>query len=260
VSTVSQPPATVSASGITKHYGAVRALDGVDIELRPGEIVGLLGDNGAGKSTLAGILSGAVVPTSGEISIEGVATRIESPLHARNIGIEMVFQDLALAPDLTIAENMFLGREQLRRRSGPFHWVDRREMERRSAQELEALSVRVRSVKARCGDLSGGQRQGVAIARAVVWSSKALLLDEPTAALGVEQQAQVANLIKDVAGRGVAVLLITHNMQQVMDLCDRVVVLWRGRSVANLKSGEYDIEGLVQWITGAKVMLQEQGR
>jgi ABC-type sugar transport system ATPase subunit len=246
VSTVSQQPATVSASGITKHYGAVRALDGVDIELRPGEIVGLLGDNGAGKSTLASILS-------------GVPTRIESPLHARNIGIEMVFQDLALAPDLTIAENMFLGREPLRRGSGPFHWVDRKEMERRSAEELEALSVRVRSVKARCGDLSGGQRQGVAIARAVVWSSKALLLDEPTAALGVEQQAQVANLVKDVASRGVAVMLITHNMQQVMDLCDRVVVLWRGRSVANLKAGEYDIEGLVQWITGAKVMQQQGG-
>lgn len=250
---------TVRATGIVKQYGAIRALDGVDIELRPGEIVGLLGDNGAGKSTLASILCGASQPTAGELHVEGVAQRLQTPLQARDLGIEMVFQDLALAPDLTIAENMFLGREQLASRRRWLGWLDRREMERRSAQELESLSVRVRSVKARCSELSGGQRQGVAIARAVIWSSKALLLDEPTAALGVEQQDQVANLIRDVAGRGVAVMLITHNMQQVMELCDRVVVLWRGRSVANLRAGEYDIERLVQWITGA-ALVQEARR
>jgi ABC-type sugar transport system ATPase subunit len=248
---MSAPAPVVRAAGITKRYGAIRALDGVDIELRPGEIVGLLGDNGAGKSTLASILCGAAAPSSGELYVDGVAQRLESPLKARELGIEMVFQDLALAPDLTIAENMFLGRERLSRRGRFLSFLDRREMERRSAAELEALSVRVRSVKARCSELSGGQRQGVAIARAVVWSSKALLLDEPTAALGVEQQDQVATLIRDVAARGVAVMLITHNMQQVMDLCDRVTVLWRGRSVASLKAGEYDIESLVQWITGA---------
>jgi ABC-type sugar transport system ATPase subunit len=245
---------TVRATGIVKQYGAIRALDGVDVELRPGEIVGLLGDNGAGKSTLASILCGAAQPTAGDLFVEGAPQRLDTPLRARDLGIEMVFQDLALAPDLSIAENMFLGRERLARRGRWLTWLDRREMERRSAAELESLSVRVRSVKARCSELSGGQRQGVAIARAVVWSSKALLLDEPTAALGVEQQEQVANLIRDVAGRGVAVMLITHNMQQVIDLCDRVVVLWRGRSVANLRAGEYDIERLVQWITGAALV------
>jgi ABC-type sugar transport system ATPase subunit len=247
----------LEARGIRKDYGAILALDQVDLAIRPGEVVGLVGDNGAGKSTLAGILCGAIAPSDGEISVEGHRRVFRSPHDARDLGIEVVFQDLALAPDLSVADNMFLGREALSERGRVLGWLDRRAMERRCEEELDRLSIRVRSVKVPCRALSGGQRQAIAIARAVFWSSKALILDEPTAALGVEQQAQVSRLITEVASRGVAILLISHNMPQVLELCDRVVVLYRGRVATTIRRGDYDIEQLVKWITGAALV--EQG-
>ena len=162
-----------------------------------------------------------------------------------------MFQDLALAPDLSVSDNLFIGREQLVPSLSWCGWLARRGMERQSATELARLSIRIRSVRSRCRALSGGQRQGVAIARGVIWSSKVLLLDEPTAALGVEQQAQVGRLIREVAGRGIAVMLISHNLPQVLEVCDRIVVLWRGGLVANLARSERDLDHVVQWITGA---------
>ena len=243
--------AVIEARGVSKDYGAVRALDNASLSLHAGEVVGLVGDNGAGKSTLTGILSGAISPSTGEIFIDGQKHAFRSPHDARGAGVETVFQDLALAPDLTVSDNLFIGRERLTPGLKAFGWLARREMEKTCEAELAKLSIRIRSVKARCRALSGGQRQAIAIARGVIWSSKALLLDEPTAALGVEQQAQVGRLIREVAGRGIAVLLISHNLPQVLQVCDRIVVLWRGRVVANLKRSECDLDGVVQWITGA---------
>lgn len=247
----------LSARGIAKNYGPVNALGGVDMDLHAGEVVGLVGDNGAGKSTFAGVLSGSVQPTSGTLTLDGVPVEFHSPEDARDLGIEMVFQDLALAPDLTVAQNIFLGRERIK---GPrlFGWLDRKEMNRVSAEELEKLSISIRSVKARCRAFSGGQRQAVAIARAVTWSRKVLLLDEPTAALGVKQQAQVLQLVREAADRGLGVVLISHNMQQVLEVCDRVVVLFQGRATANLRASETSIEEIVAYITGAAHTLPEE--
>ena len=249
--TAERRSAVIEARGVSKSYGAVRALDNVSLELRAGEVVGLVGDNGAGKSTLTGILSGAISPSEGEIFVEGRREVFRTPHDARDAGVETVFQDLALAPDLSVSDNLFIGREELVPSLSWCGWLARRSMERRCAEELARLSIRILSVRSRCRALSGGQRQGIAIARGVIWSSKALLLDEPTAALGVEQQAQVGRLIREVAGRGIAVMLISHNLPQVLEVCDRIVVLWRGRLVANLARNECDLDGVVQWITGA---------
>ena len=238
--------------GLAKRFGPLTALRGADLSLRAGEVVGLVGDNGAGKSTLTSLLSGAAPPSEGELLVDGEVTELRSPAVARAHGIETVFQDLALAPDLSVADNFFLGREQLSK-GRLFGWLDRREMRRRCTEELERLSVRVSSVDAPCRALSGGQRQAIAIARAIIWSKSVLLLDEPTAALGVAQQAQVAGLIRKAADDGIAVMLVSHNMQQVIDLCDRVLVLFQGTIIADLDRGSYGVEDLVAWITGAKL-------
>jgi ABC-type sugar transport system ATPase subunit len=250
--------AVVEGRDLSKHYGALTALRDVDITLHAGEVLGLVGDNGAGKSTLTGLLSGALTPSEGEIRIGGKLAHLRSPADARAQGIETVFQDLALSPDLSVADHLFLGREQLSGRAGRLGWLDRRAMRKRCEEELQRLSVRVNSVSAPCRALSGGQRQAIAIARAIVWSRTVLLLDEPTAALGVEQQEQVGRLIRRAAGDGLAVLLISHNMQQVIDLCDRVVVLFQGSLIADLRHGQFEVEDLVSWITGAKLRERER--
>lgn len=240
----------LTARGIAKSYGPVKALKSVDLDLHAGEVLGLVGDNGAGKSTLAGILSGSVHPTGGTLTLDGKPVEFHSPEDARDLGIEMVFQDLALAPDLTVAQNIFLGREKTK---GPrmFGWLDNKAMNQSATEELEKLSISIRSVKARCRAFSGGQRQAVAIARAVTWSSKVLLLDEPTAALGVKQQAQVLKLVREAADRGLGVVLISHNMQQVMEVCDRVVVLFQGRAAASLTAADTSVDEVVAHITGS---------
>jgi ABC-type sugar transport system ATPase subunit len=230
----------------------LRASHDVDLEIFPGEILGLVGDNGAGKSTLVKILSGALDPTSGEVLIDGQPASFHSPLDARRQGIETVYQDLALAPDLTVAENLFIGREL--RRSGPlrlFGALDRRGMNLQASEQLQRLRIRIDSVSDRADSLSGGQRQAIAVARAVAWGRRVLLMDEPTAALGVEEQQKVAELIEEVRRGGIPVLLISHNIPQVHDICDRIIVLFRGRVVANLKRDEVDVDEIVRWITGA---------
>lgn len=247
----------LEASNITKRYGAVHALTDASIRLHAGEVVALVGDNGAGKSTFAGVLAGSIRPTSGQLRLDGKPVEFGSPHDARDLGIEMVFQDLALAPDLAVAENMFLGRERTR---GPkfFGWLDRPRMNAESAAELERLSIQIRSVRAKCRGFSGGQRQAVAIARAVIWSRKILLLDEPTAALGVKQQGQVSRLIGEASTRGLGVLLISHNMQQVLEVCDRVVVMYQGRVAASLSTAEVTTDEIVSYITGA-ALLKDRG-
>ena len=239
---------------LTKRYGSVIALRGVNLELHAGEIVGLVGDNGAGKSTLVNIVAGALPPTSGRVLVDGREVTFRTPTDARKAGIETVYQDLALASDLSIWGNMFLGREQVV--AGPlgrFGWLDRKAMMERAAEDLDRTKIRIPSVTTRAERLSGGQRQAVAVGRAVAWGSRVVLMDEPTAALGVEQQAKVAELIQTVAGQGLAVLLISHNLPQVYEICHRVLVLFRGEIVANLRPNEVDIDDIVGWITGSAV-------
>jgi simple sugar transport system ATP-binding protein len=242
----------VEVRDLTKRYGSVIALRGVNMELRSGEIVGLVGDNGAGKSTLVNIVAGALSPTSGKVLVDGREVSFRSPIDARKAGIETVYQDLALAPDLSIWGNMFLGREQVVPGPlGKLGWLDRKAMMERSAEDLDRTKIRIPSVTSRVGRLSGGQRQAVAVGRAVAWGSRVVLMDEPTAALGVEQQAKVAELIQTVASHDLSVLLISHNLPQVYEICHRVLVLFRGEIVANLRPSEVDIDDIVGWITGS---------
>jgi ABC-type sugar transport system ATPase subunit len=251
---VEVPSPVIEARAITKRYGALTALQGVDLTIGAGEVIGLVGDNGAGKSTLVKILSGALAPTSGELYIEGRPTTVHSPLDARRQGIETVYQDLALAPDLTVAENLFIGREL--KRSGPLGRIgalDRRAMNSHAREQLERLKIRIDSVTDRADSLSGGQRQAIAVARAVAWGRRVILMDEPTAALGVEEQQKVADLIDEVRRNGIPVLLVSHNIPQVHAICDRIVVLFHGRVVANLDKQHADVEEIVMWITGTAI-------
>jgi simple sugar transport system ATP-binding protein len=257
---VEVPPPVIAARGITKRYGALTALQGVDLSIAPGEIVGLVGDNGAGKSTLVKILSGAIAPTSGELFIDGQHTSMHSPLEARRAGIETVYQDLALAPDLTVTENLFIGREV--KRSGPLRLLgslDRRAMNRHAREQLDRLRIRIDSVTDRADSLSGGQRQAIAVARAVAWGRRVILMDEPTASLGVEEQQKVAGLIEEVRRNGIPVLLVSHNIPQVHEICDRIVVLFHGRVVADLDKQQADVKEVVMWITGAALARNREG-
>ncbi len=240
--------------GITKRYGALTALNGVDLALHPGQVVGLVGDNGAGKSTLLNIMAGSLAATSGEVFVGGQRAQIKSPLDARNYGIETVYQDLALGPDLSIWANLFIGRELLK--PGPLrfiHWLDRKKMEAETAKDLQQTRIKVDSLRVSVNKLSGGQRQAVAVARAMAWGSRVLLLDEPTAALGVEQQDTVAELVKSAASRNIAVVLVSHNLPQVHALCDRICVLLHGSLVAELRSADVETIDVVSWITGARM-------
>ncbi len=244
----------IEIRNLSKRYGSVHALRDVNLSLHGGEIVGLVGDNGAGKSTLVNIMSGALQPTSGHILVDGQEVTFKSPIAARNAGIETVYQDLALAPDLSIWANLFLGRERLV--NGPGRWVgwlDRKSMMRQSVVDLERTKIRIASVSSRVGRLSGGQRQAVAVGRSVAWGSRVILMDEPTAALGVEQQAKVGELIQTVGAEGMPVLLISHNLPQVYAICDRILVLFHGSIVADLRPADTEIDEIVAWITGAAI-------
>jgi simple sugar transport system ATP-binding protein len=242
----------LEAKRISKRYGRVQALTDVDLTIGRGEIGGLVGDNGAGKSTLVKILSGALRPTSGQVCIDGSPVTLDSPQDCRAQGIETVYQDLALALHLGLDANLFLGRELKRR--GPlgwFGWLDGAAMATTAKAELDALHIPIGSVRTPCESLSGGQRQAVAVARAVAWARRLILMDEPTAALGVAEQHQVAELVLRIRDRGLSVLLISHNLPQVHELCDRIVVLRHGRVVARLTRADVTVEDIVMWITGA---------
>lgn len=242
----------LEARGITKSFGHVEVLRGVDLSIEPGKVVSLIGDNGAGKSTLVKILSGVLQQDSGEILIDGTATNISSAEQARSLGLETVYQDLALAPDLGPAENVFVGREVLKR--GPLGWLgvlDNAHMRREAAKTFQSMGTDVKDMEAPVAALSGGQKQSVAICRSVMWAKRLVFMDEPTAALGVRQTRGVLDLIRRVADSGIAVILISHNMTDVLEASDEINVLRLGRCVAQYQRGQADIDTLVGAMTGA---------
>ena len=250
-------PAGMRLSGIDLNYGFVKALEAVDFDVNPGEVVALLGDNGAGKSTLLKVLSGAHRPSSGTIEVGGEVVDFKSPRDAAAAGVQMVYQDLALVDAADIATNLTLGREPVRR--GPLGWLgflDKKSMRREAARELEALGITTAPVTRPVEMLSGGQRQVVALARSAVRVTArgqgALLLDEPTAALGYAQTRQVEDLIRRMAGNGIAVVVVTHNLPLCFAVADRIVVLNRGRKVADVATKDTDNDAVVGWITGSK--------
>ena len=242
----------LEARDIYKSYGHVDVLRGVDFSVDPGEVVALIGDNGAGKSTLVKILSGVQQADRGQIVYKGQPIAFASPLHARDNGIETVYQDLALAPDLGPAENTFAGREIMKPGLlGKLGVIDKAAMRKRALEAFISLGTDVKDMDAPVAALSGGQRQSVAICRSVMWATDLVFMDEPTAALGVRQTRKVLDVIRRVADQGVAVVLISHNMPEVLQVSDRVQVLRMGRRVIEYRRGEADVETLVGAMTGA---------
>ena len=234
---------------ITKSFGAIHALQGIDLSIKPGEAVGLMGDNGAGKSTLMKIIAGNYPPTSGTIRIEGEETHFTKPIDARRSGIEIVYQDLALCDNLTAAANVFLGRE-IRRRIGPFRYLDHKAMHDRAARLFQELKSETRP-RDLVRQMSGGQRQAVAIARTRLSDPKLVLMDEPTAAISVRQVAEVLDLIRRLKETNHAVVLVSHRMPDVFSVCDRVAVLRRGNKVADKHINDTSPEEVTGLITGA---------
>ena len=245
----------LSARGLVKRYGRVTALDNADFDLYPGEILAVIGDNGAGKSSLIKAISGAVTPDEGEIRLDGKLVTFRSPLEAREAGIETVYQNLALSPALSIADNMFLGREI--RKPGVmgsmFRMLDRKAMEQRAREKLSELGLMtIQNIGQAVETLSGGQRQGVAVARAAAFGSKVIILDEPTAALGVKESRRVLELILDVKRRGLPIVLISHNMPHVFEVADRIHVHRLGRRLCVLDPKQSSMSDAVAYMTGAK--------
>ena len=236
--------------GINKSFGPVSVLKGVDFEARSGEVTALVGDNGAGKSTLVKCIGGTYSIDSGDYLFDGQSIRVNSPKDASAHGIEIVYQDLALCENLDIVQNMFLGRELITKRS---RTLDESTMERMAGEALASLSVRtVKSVRQKVSSLSGGQRQSVAIAKSVLWNSKVVILDEPTAALGVAQTAEVLRLVRDLADKGVAVILISHNMNDVLHVADRIAALYLGQMAAIVDRSAVTQTQIVELITAGR--------
>jgi fructose transport system ATP-binding protein len=241
------------ARGLVKRYGQVTALDGTDFELRRGEILAIIGDNGAGKSTLIKALSGALVPDEGEILLDGAPIKLRSPIHARRHGIETVYQDLAVAPAMSITENLFLGREL--RRPGilgsVFRVLDKKAMLAQTVAFMQELQIGIRSMRQPVETLSGGQRQGVAVARSAAFARHVVIMDEPTAALGVKESNMVLDLIRRVRDRGLPVILISHNMPHVFEVADRIHIQRLGKRAAVVNPREIKMPDAVAIMTGA---------
>ncbi|MFI9637972.1 ATP-binding cassette domain-containing protein [Nocardia sp. NPDC051929] len=245
--------AVLQARGLVKRYGHVTALDGADFDLYPNEILAVIGDNGAGKSSLIKALSGALEPDQGEIRLDGRRVHFRRPVDARRAGIETVYQDLAVAPALGIADNLFLGRE-LRCKGvlgSVFRMLDKDRMVRESQQHMANLKIGIRSMKQAVETLSGGQRQGVAVARGAAFARHVVIMDEPTAALGVKETGMVLDLIREVRDRGLAVIVISHNMPNVFEIADRVHIQRLGRRVAVIEPHEFSMSDAVAIMTGA---------
>ena len=245
----------LTARGLVKRYGRVTALDHADFDLRPNEILAVIGDNGAGKSSLIKAISGAVRPDEGEIRLNGEVIHFSSPMAARDAGIETVYQNLALSPALSIADNMFLGREI--RRPGPlgsiFRMLDRPRMEKIARDKLSELGLMtIQNINQAVETLSGGQRQGVAVARAAAFGSKVIILDEPTAALGVKESRKVLELILDVKSRGMPIVLISHNMPHVFEVADRIHIHRLGKRLTVINPKDHTMSDAVAFMTGAK--------
>jgi fructose transport system ATP-binding protein len=246
----------LKARGLVKRYGRVTALDNCDFDLMPGEILAIIGDNGAGKSSLIKAISGAVTPDAGTVTLEGEEIRFRSPIDARNAGIETVYQTLAMSPALSIADNMFMGRE-LRKpgfRGSVLRQLDRKRMEDIARQKLSDLGLMtIQNINQAVETLSGGQRQGVAVARAAAFGSKVIILDEPTAALGVKESRRVLELILEVKSRGIPIILISHNMPHVFEVADRIHVHRLGKRLCVIDPKNYTMSDAVAFMTGAAV-------
>lgn len=245
----------LKARNLVKRYGRVTALDHCDFELYPGEILGVIGDNGAGKSSLIKAMSGAVIPDAGEVYLDGKQIHFNSPIDARAAGIETVYQTLAMSPALSIADNMFMGREI--RKPGImgkyFRQLDRAEMQRQAREKLSELGLMtIQNINQAVETLSGGQRQGVAVARAAAFGSKVIILDEPTAALGVKESRKVLELIQDVRSRGIPIILISHNMPHVFEVADRIHVHRLGKRLCVIDPKKHSMSDAVAYMTGAK--------
>jgi fructose transport system ATP-binding protein len=247
------PIPVMQARGLVKRYGHVTALDGADFELMPSEILAVIGDNGAGKSTLIKALSGALLPDAGEIFLDGRPVKFHSPIDARRQGIETVYQDLAVAPAMTIAENLFLGREI--RKPGIlgslFRILDKKRMLAETSNHMRALQIGIRSMRQAVETLSGGQRQGVAVARSAAFARHVVIMDEPTAALGVKESNMVLDLIRRVRDRGLPVILISHNMPHVFEVADRIHIQRLGRRAAVVIPAQIKMSDAVAIMTGA---------
>ncbi|AKO99125.1 ABC-type sugar transport system, ATPase component (plasmid) [Marinovum algicola DG 898] len=241
---------------LVKRYGKVTALDHCDFDLYPGEILAVIGDNGAGKSTLIKAVSGAVIPDEGTVELDGKPVNFHSPIDARNAGIETVYQTLAMSPALSIADNMFMGREIVRK-DFMGKWLrklDKKEMERFAREKLSELGLMtIQNINQAVETLSGGQRQGVAVARAAAFGSKVIILDEPTAALGVKESRKVLELIQDVKSRGIPIILISHNMPHVFEVADRIHVHRLGKRLCVINPKDHSMSDAVAYMTGAKV-------
>lgn len=250
----------LTARGLVKRYGRVTALDHADFDLYPGEILAVIGDNGAGKSSLIKAISGAILPDEGEIRLDGKMVNFKAPMEARDAGIETVYQNLALSPALSIADNMFLGREVRKPGvlGGWFRMLDRTAMEKRAREKLTELGLMtIQNISQAVETLSGGQRQGVAVARAAAFGSKVIIMDEPTAALGVKESRRVLELILDVKRRGIPIVLISHNMPHVFEVADRIHIHRLGRRLTVIDPKQYTMSDAVAFMTGAKAPPEE---
>jgi ABC-type sugar transport system ATPase subunit len=255
-----QEPVFLRLKSISKHFGGIHALENVNLEIRRGEVLGLLGDNGAGKTTLVKIISGVHAPSGGEIECNGTLETISTPQRAHQLGIETVFQDLALVPNLAVADNFFIGREMAYDIvPGLIRLLRKRAMEKETAESLEHLHIHIPSLKVNVDTLSGGQRQAIAIARAVHWKANLVILDEPTAALSVPERNKVLELAQRLARQGVAVVYITHNMNDVMAVTDRIAVLYRGRMAGELVTKQTNRNEIVGMIMSGAATAQEEG-
>ena len=250
----------LETKGLTKHYGGVHALEDANFVLKRGEHVAIMGDNGAGKSTFVRQITGVEQRTRGEVIFDGEPVSFAGPLEAREAGIETVFQTLALADDLNVPDNLFLGREKTKFDwLGPFRLLDYKAMREDTMAGLVKTGVKIPNIKNTIANMSGGQRQCVAIARTATFASKLTIMDEPTAALGVQETAQVENIIRTLKEQGESLILVSHNMRQVFDLVDRIIVFRRGRMVANLNKEDTNGEDVVAYITGAKTGAEHEG-
>jgi simple sugar transport system ATP-binding protein len=241
----------LEARGISKYFGAITALRDVNFHVAPGEVLGVVGDNGAGKSTLMKILSGLFTPSEGELVFNGAPVKFSSPKDAQKLGIEMVYQDFALAGNMPIYENIYLGREP-GTRLGPLTIVDHRRARQMASDHLDRLHIHVKSVEQNTEDLSGGQRQAVAIARATAFDAKLVIMDEPTAALAIKEVGKVLDLVRSLKEHGVAVIIISHRMDDIFYCCDRVMALYQGTNFAEAELGKTSRNEVIGWIMGTK--------
>ena len=249
MTTIQQP--IVQAVNLEKHFGGLVAVNNVSLDVYPGEVVGLVGDNGAGKSTLIKMISGVYRPDNGQILLDGAEVHFATPMEARQRGIETIYQDLALCENLDAPVNIFLGREPFKRTLGFFRVVNRSYMLAESEHVLDQLDIHIPNLNRPIRQMSGGQRQAVAIARAVYWNAHLMIMDEPTAALGVPEQRKVYELVRTLRERGVPVIIISHNLQDVFAVADRIVVMRRGRKVGELITSESTTDEVVGLIVGA---------